>query len=202
MSDYSDFDPFARCNHAIQIDRELGHGPGCAMRPSVLLDVDGVCADFVEATRVALGGMWFLSDVPTWDFSTVPGFDSEEAHRVWRQEGFCASIPPYRGAFEGVADLMQIADVTFVTSPMLSSPHWMFERAEWLALHFPPAPVIFAKDKSPIHGDYLIDDRTKHLRAWRWGEAICWDAPYNRDWMGRRAHGWSDLLGYIKRRMG
>jgi 5'(3')-deoxyribonucleotidase len=170
------------------------------MMPSVLLDVDGVCADFVEATREALGGTWSLSDVTTWDFSSIVGFDPQAAGRVWRAYGFCAGIPLTPGAYEGVRALMQIADVTFCTSPMAGSRYWMYERAAWLARHFPPAEVIFAHDKSKVHGDYLIDDRPKHLRAWRWGKAICWDAPDNRIyWWGQRVHDWDELVSYIER---
>jgi 5'(3')-deoxyribonucleotidase len=52
---------------------------------------------------------------------------------------------------------------------------------EWLRDHFPFIPnrnIVFCGDKSIIAADYLIDDNTRQLAAFR-GEGIIFTAPHN-----------------------
>jgi 5'(3')-deoxyribonucleotidase len=169
------------------------------MQPRILIDVDGPLADFVEATRRGLGGTWTHKDVTTWDFSGCAEFDMRAAEKLWASEGFCANIPIIPGAVEGVRALASIGDIYYVTSPLKHSPHWMWERSQWLARYFPRGPVIFTKDKSVVVGDFLIEDKPQHLASWDWGIRICWDTPYNQGAKcDERASSWKDVLAIVE----
>jgi 5'(3')-deoxyribonucleotidase len=169
------------------------------MQPKMLIDVDGPLADFVEATRRGLNGTWTHKDVTAWNFSGCTGFDMPAAEKLWASEGFCANIPITPGAVEGVCALASIGDIYYVTSPTENAPHWMWERSQWLAKHFPPGPVIFTRDKSIVTGDFLIEDNPKHLAAWDWGIRICWDTPYNRGAIcERKASSWHAVVTIVE----
>jgi 5'(3')-deoxyribonucleotidase len=192
------------------------------MRPHVLLDVDGVLADFVQAALNVLlaetGVAVNPSTITTWElFDSVPN-----EYRGWKGEvysrladrGGCLGIPVYPGAQEGVARLREIADVTIVTSPFEGSPTWMHERERWLAHHFgiDRKHVIHATEKHRVHGDVFIDDKLAHLHAWsaHWSRlgfechAVLWETPrvstYPQEIASvKRAKHWGDVCAIVDR---
>lgn len=165
-------------------------------RPSVLLDVDGVIADFVSLALGIVhditGKRYKSDDIRTWEvFDSIPEHEREkdEVYRRMKSRGGCSAIPVYDGAMEGVARLRGIADVTIVTSPFSGSETWMHERERWLEKHFgiDHRDVIHADKKFRIHGDVFIDDKVAHLHAWSdyWigmgrdkrVQPVLWDSP-------------------------
>ena len=106
-----------------------------------LVDVDGVLADFHKHTLDFLdhrfGIQHDVANFPTWDlFATVDRKYQAETEAHWASPGWCATIPVYPGAVEGVAMLREVAEVYFVTAQMTHSPHWMWERVQWLKQNF------------------------------------------------------------------
>jgi 5'(3')-deoxyribonucleotidase len=122
------------------------------MKPTVLLDVDGILANFtlaaVSLVNEITGKKYKPSDITTWEV-----FDS---------------IPVYEGAVEGVKKLKELADIICVTSPFNGSPTWAHERELWLERHFGAdiSYVIHTRHKERIHGDIFIDDKYEHVRSW------------------------------------
>ena len=197
-------------------------------RPRVLMDVDGVLANFVGATLRDLerwaskedlerwGGVPLRHDaVVTWDvLSSFPGSQALEdrMRAAWREPGWCAQIPVYDGAIEGLARVREISDVFFVTSPMSSAPHWMWERERWLAHYFNATErdIVFTSSKHLVSGNFLVDDKPSNVIEWRNERllepgtyAVLWDRAYNRE--GEyvpgdvdRIVGWTSLYDYIK----
>jgi len=186
----------------------------------VLLDVDGVLADFVgsylrhvnaiHAARVPT--CYQASDVTQWDIDAALSISKDVAERAsanMGQPGECLAIKPYASALGGVRMLREIADVRIVTSPF-SSATWTHERERWLALQFGIAPteVSHTRDKTIVAGDALIDDKTSTLVAWQRafpsGVAILWDQPWNqRDaWSGVRTSSWDVAIDNIRFRGG
>lgn len=184
-------------------------------RQSVLLDVDGVLAGFVESALDILhditGRRYPPSVVTHWDV-----FDSiqERAHQQvvyqrMKARGGCLSIPVIDGAKEGVARLREIADVTILTSPFNGSETWMHEREKWLEEHFniDHRDVIHADKKFRVHGDIFIDDKPAHLYAWNqyWdGEelAVLWDSPRSASELVpfRRVKTWNEVIDLVRSR--
>jgi len=154
----------------------------------ILLDVDGVVADFTGmVAQVSRAGGFTLPPVTQWDF--MRGL--EAPHRAWVERclalgEYWGSIEPLPGAVAGV-DALRMADhdVVFVTSPWESCPTWAYERTRWLLKHFQATrhDVIVAADKSLISGDVFVDDKPEHVGSWvarnkkKYG--FIWDQPWN-----------------------
>lgn len=165
------------------------------MKPTVLLDVDGVIANFIDATLELLRRdhrvmctddsrnwpCWSMADAifRQWPkdadcyWGLPPKISVEESTRllsdVWNSERFATGIRPYEGAIEGVLALMEIADVYFVTSPIWTSKTWTYDRALWLRDHLgiDNRRIIFTSSKHLVHGDIFVDDKPETVEKWR-----------------------------------
>lgn len=180
------------------------------MRPRVLLDCDGVLADFIGgALRIVntmLGTGYVPTDVTEFDFTKSLGLPARAAADVKRMigatHGFAASLAVLPGAVDGVRRLREVADVYVVTSPWNSNPTWMSEREAWLDRHFaiPHRQVIHTAAKHICVGDVLVDDKTETVDRWReWhpgGVAVQWSTLHNRrdPWDGQSTNDWSVLI--------
>ena len=181
--------------------------------PRVLLDVDGVLADFIgEALAIAndlLGCAFRREHVHSFDFTTALGLTPYAAAAVKRRigstPGLARSLDVYPGAIAGVRRLRQIADVYIVTSPWNSNPTWTHDREVWLRRHFaiPSEKVIHTSAKHVCVGDVLVDDRTETCVAWRdahpAGITVQWMTPHNRrdGWDGHSASSWDELVELV-----
>ncbi len=188
------------------------------MKPTVLIDCDGVKADWCTAALQVVNRVTGLAltpaEVTTLDlFKVVPPAHKEACYAEMDQAGFCLSIDPYPGAVEGVRRLREIAEVIVVTSPTWSSSFWMAERVQWLHRHFqiPYRSIIFASEKWRVRGDILIEDNQLHVASWlaanQRGRALLVDRPYNRKpeeldiFVGTRwtrVHTWEGIIEYVK----
>jgi 5'(3')-deoxyribonucleotidase len=175
-------------------------------RSRILLDVDGVLADFLTPAIVILrrltGKPWTHQDMPTWDLFDVVGHEWEKRFfQECGRRGFAESLDVYAGAREGVAQLQQISDIYIVTSPMQHNPTWTYERESWLQKHFeiPASKVVHTSAKYLCRGDILVDDRPANVEKWIAqhpnGIGLLWDQPYNRSQTHlRRASSWQQVL--------
>ncbi len=143
-------------------------------RKTVLMDVDGVLADFavaaLELVRQLTGKRYKPEDVTTWEvFDSIPEPQAKaEVYRIMKAPGGCTAIPVYPEARDGIERLREVADIIAVTSPFKGSPTWAHEREEWLTAHFGSAIsyVISSRHKDRVHGDFLVDDKPEHVRDW------------------------------------
>lgn len=148
----------------------------------VLLDVDGVLADLVGELCRRFPEMR-EEQVTEFEFAKcalpVP---VRSLYEAMEEPGFAASLAWYPGAKDAVhAILAKGHEVAFCTSPMKTSPTWMWERQEWLRAAFPDLPVIFAQRKQWVAGDVLVDDREQHCDAFAeaGGESFLIMRPWN-----------------------
>lgn len=161
-------------------------------RPVVLLDVDGVCAQFspavVEEINRILGTSHRPEHVRQWDIYTsldVPPEVTAEVDRHISSPFFCFNLEPYEGAREAVDQIREFADVVAVTTPW-DSATWMRERELWLVekLGFRRQDVVFTHRKWEQYGDVLIDDKVSTIERWveQWGgEGVIFSQPWNWD---------------------
>jgi len=185
-------------------------------RPTVLLDCDGVLANFTRANLDylrTLGVDRSEDEVTTWEIGEALGLEPHQRAQMkarWSEPGFALDLPIYAGAQEGVRELFAAgADVVVVTSPMTSSRTWHGDRERWLREHFgiEPDHVIHAAGdrKALVRGDLLVEDRPETLEAWIRenpnGHGVLWHRAYNaRAGVGRGiarcypSHGWRYLL--------
>lgn len=155
---------------------------------TILLDCDGVLADFTGAMLATLndrhGTQHVKADVTDWDMGAALGVGMTEICEIANTPSFCRDLPVLPGAQEAVYRLRARYDVIVVTSPM-AGPFWCYERYAWLRENFgfSMKNVIHAASKHHVAGDILIDDRDKNVLTWtgRWNKiGLLWDAPYNR----------------------
>lgn len=194
------------------------------MKPHILVDVDGVLANFTKAALdhlQALTGHCVNPEVITsWEvFDSVP-----EELRGWKDDvylalkapGGCSAIPVYEDAQVGMARLSEHAEVTIVTSPFNGSKTWMHEREQWLEKYFGihHRNVVHADKKFRVHGDFFLDDKPDHVHQWcdYWigmgrdtkVQPILWDSPRSaNDIVGAgvlRAKSWDDVITAVASR--
>lgn len=186
--------------------------------PRLLLDVDGVLADFVggviKIIKTIGGPELKPEDFPYWDIFSTLKERHDTSHLVdevvinIKRMGFCYDLPVYPGAKEGVQKILDAGiDLFIVTSPWPGHLHWMPERSTWLKTHFniPEKKVIHANAKYIIKGDLLIDDKTDHIEDWLNhnpdGAAFLWNTPHNqRDEVPRkqRLSSWDELHDILR----
>ena len=179
------------------------------MRPIVLLDCDGVIANFIEANLRWLRSIGIdrqHDDVTAWDFQSL---ELDQAtltmlKKQWSEPGFCTAIPPYAGAVEGVDRLRKNAHVYAVTAPMWSSLTWQGERMEWLVKHFGfrRDQIVSTAAKYLIEGHVLVDDKPSTVDGWSvahpMGCGVVWAQSYNADWAnGFRTNDWERLEAIV-----
>jgi 5'(3')-deoxyribonucleotidase len=161
----------------------------------ILLDVDGVLADFTSAAldivAKVCGRRYALADVARFDICDAFGLPKASRRLVMgtiaRTPGFVSSMEPLPGALEGVAKLRAMADVYILTTPWPGSPTWEHERREWLAHHFKieHKHVLQGDPKFLVDGDVFVDDRSGNVRAWLAERpmkcGVLWGTRHNTD---------------------
>lgn len=155
----------------------------------ILLDVDGVLADFIgpvvtwaNSLRRAGGPPHTREQITQFDMLKAWGIAHMwgELDRHVVKPGFCEALEPVPGAREFVAALSRTAEVVIVTSPWKTSPTWCFERRNWLEKCMGwTGEVMFTKRKDLVRGDVLIDDAAEHTDAFP-GVGLLLDQPWNQ----------------------
>lgn len=183
------------------------------MKPRVLLDIDGVCGDFLtpclEAVFQHTGKRFTPEDIGDWDIMKSLGIEGPDAKTIYESmqaPGLCLGIPVYPGAKEGVEELRKIAEVLAVTSPF-GGNHWMHERDQWciqnLGFHKDDVLHVRSSRKHVVSGDFLIEDKTSTLVEWcshhPKGHGVLFRRSYNtRDgWEGTSANDWGGVVAAI-----
>lgn len=183
-------------------------------RRRILLDCDGVLADFCTACFNLIerhtGHRHTHEEVTHWDLFTVLGKANLKPlmKETAAKSGWCLGFPMYEGAQDFVKGLEKLGDVVIVTSPM-TTPYWAYERTVWLEQHFniPKGRIVHTEGKQYVRGDVLIDDADENCLKWHeeypTALTLLWDAPYNRNvslhGTGiKRVKGWSEALGLIE----
>lgn len=157
----------------------------------VLLDCDGVLADFVSAMLEACGSSLQPDEITDWGiFDLIGSADGDDVRRkalaIADDPDFWRSLPVIPLAQENVAHMMASdSEVFVVTSPWESCKGWDVARRQWLAEHFgiDRYHVVITPAKHVVSGDFFLDDKPEHVRAWRAnnrGFAVLYDAPYNQ----------------------
>lgn len=140
------------------------------LKPILVLDVDGVLADFTGATLAFLErnyGIYCDEPLKSWDFLDHPALRPyrKAAKGHWTTPNFCADLQPLPGTVAAVQEMRRWARIRFATSPMETNPTWIRERNAWLALHFGAyeEDVRHTKKKSESPGHVFVDDKYENV---------------------------------------
>lgn len=153
--------------------------------------MDGVLANFDQGhidacVRAGIPRTHHGEDRNTWDvLQLVPREDRDRLVKLWHAPGFFRALYPMDGAVDGARALRRQGHEVFIcTAPLLNHATCAAEKIEWVRAHLGDefaARVIITRDKTLIHGDYLVDDRPDihgvHTPTWK---HLLFEASYNR----------------------
>jgi 5'(3')-deoxyribonucleotidase len=169
-------------------------------RNRILVDVDGVLADFSQhvLNKLRVSTKMTTDEVTQWDIFSLleqrfSPYHKKMALAMMDDMAFWKSLPVMAGAQAGVQALRDNGyEVVFVTSPWDTCVGWNVARNAWLKQHFGASPrdVVITHCKYLVHGHTLIDDRESHVEEWNsrhaapgamlFGTAYNQDAPFLR----------------------
>jgi len=161
----------------------------------LLLDVDGVLADFVtpflKYINEVLDRSYTKDDFSGHDIEDCLGLSYEERNEVRMhidRMRMARTMAPLPGAIEAVKRLSESAAIFFVTSSLTSSQTWEWDRRAWLDEQFGKGwgkKAQFVKDKYLFRGDIFIDDAPDNVEKWAaWNpdkSPVLWSQWYNAE---------------------
>ncbi|XP_075889980.1 5'(3')-deoxyribonucleotidase, mitochondrial [Nelusetta ayraudi] len=194
-----------------RISANMSSASGKRLR--VLVDVDGVLADFeggfLKKYRARYPNDPYISLEDRKGFWVSAQYGQlrsdlcEKAMTIWESKNFFIDLEPLPGGVEAVKEMatMDNTDVFICTSPIKQYKHCPYEKYAWVEKHFGHdflEKVILTRDKTLIAGDFLIDDKpdiqgVEPNPAW---EHILFTACHNKHVATRppqrRLQSWSD----------
>jgi len=155
----------------------------------VIVDVDGVIADFVGSFLRCYQD--YGGEVPEgwvsrhWTAINTDLPNPEIALRVWGHPSLFRDMEAYPGAIEALKEMNDRYDVRIAT--MLPQP-WDVHipaRIAWLGENVPfllHKQLYFCHDKNILDGDWMIEDNVDNLKAWLNANDARKGALVNRSW--------------------
>ena len=127
-------------------------------------------------------------------WQAVPASRHAALDAYFRNEDFFRNLPVMPDAARVLLRLQSHYEV-FIASAAMEVPSSFTAKFDWLAEHFPFIPtshIVFCGDKSILRADFLIDDNTRQLAAFR-GEGILFTSPANiHETAYRRVNNWQE----------
>lgn len=168
----------------------------------ILIDMDGPLFGFEAGFRAALAREH--PQIPAVgrdgrrNFKVADDYPPEHTDAIEElmlAKGFYRDLPPVEGAAEALnAMLLEGHEAYICTAPMVESKYCAGEKIAAIRQHFGRTWVkrtIITRDKTMVHGDYLIDDKPEitgsHVPSWR---HVVYDETYNRHVGGLRLTDW------------
>jgi len=181
--------------------------PELKMSEGAILDVDGVCADFIKGLENVLDRKFSEDELRHWDLiKRLPPELKEETYEILSEPDFWLKLTVIDGAQEGVRYIENLGyPIIWATSPWSSCESWESARREWLNNNFgmdarghkyhPTA------DKKSIDGSFIIDDKPDNVMSWLAAhpgkKAFIYDASYNRDFNGATRFTWARVRSLV-----
>ncbi|MCA9478489.1 MAG: 5'-3'-deoxyribonucleotidase [Nanoarchaeota archaeon] len=156
-----------------------------------LVDMDGVLAQyynqFLKRWRQEYPDRDFIheEDLQAHDLDkSYPEAYRDDINLIISAPDFFESLDPLPGAIEGIKELAKHNKVFICTAPSIHNTRCAHGKTKWVRKHLGKEwlrNLIITKDKTVVHGDFLIDDKPDikgHLNpSW---EHILYDQSYNR----------------------
>jgi 5'(3')-deoxyribonucleotidase len=172
------------------------------------VDLDGVCGDYTAAFREVVAAdrgvdPSELTEERSWDFGEW-GLTPQEFERLHRKAVLEDRMFRTMPALPGAADaLWRLSDagvwIRIITHRLYVN--WghavaVADTVAWLDdAGIPYRDICFLGAKPEVEADCYVDDASHNVRDLReaGNHVIVFDAPYNRDVEGPRAHDWNEV---------
>jgi 5'(3')-deoxyribonucleotidase len=153
-------------------------------KPVVLLDMDGVIADFIAKLLRVYNERWgatFTSaDVTHYEFyECFPKEVAKRLYDIFNEPGFFRDLPLVDGAKEMVEKMLTFGcEVELCTSPssapLVKTGHYALnancakDKVEWVHEHFPELGnnITMTRRKQLLQADFLVDDSHGNIEKW------------------------------------
>ncbi len=145
-------------------------------KPTLLLDMDGIIADFdrysLETYNRIHRTNFDPKDVHKYigDHEVIhPDIDPKAIRRPFKEPGAFINLPVIPGSQEAIERLLKFFTIFVVTTQYYGNPTCVHEKHVWLQRHFPAIADqgIFTKHKPQVKGDILVDDRPGNCQAYK-----------------------------------
>lgn len=169
--------------------------------PVVLVDLDGVCFDWMTGLNralLALDPSYPIirpQDQHHWDLLCGPGGDRAVLDRALNSPGLYRNLQPVPGALEALEAMEAAGLAPFICSSQFPThPTCASEKLASVEEHFGAKwarRTILTLDKTLVHGTVLVDDKPEitGARVPDWTQVV-FDQPYNQATEGPRLHSW------------
>ena len=168
----------------------------------ILVDMDGVIADFekgvLDAYRNRHPNKSFIPLEQRTSFYIKEQYPDEIqplVEEIYLSKGFYLGLPPIEGSLDALSELASREyEIYICTSPLLNNPFCIQEKYDWVINHLGndwTKRMIVSKDKTIVHGDFLIDDKPEvtGVQQPTW-EHILYSHPYNSQVNSKRRMTW------------
>lgn len=171
---------------------------------TILIDMDGTIADvhthWLEDINSKYGTNYKIHDFTSWDVHKVFNLP-EDIYKFIDRQHFFLRADPIEGSQEVLEKIFKNKKAYIVSAASYSN-HAVKEKVIWLNKYYPFIPknkIIFAKDKSAIAGDLLIDDAIHNVHDFH-SNSFLFNQPWNQQYESdkvRRVHNWNEIDNLI-----
>jgi 5'-nucleotidase len=180
----------------------------------VLVDMDGVLVNFTDGWlkewNTVNSDRPIAQDIPWTHFYAEEAFkhlgiaENSEIEALMHRPGFFRDLEPMPGAIDSIKQMVACGIDVFICTAPLTNSNCFSEKAEWVEHYLGKEwlrKLIVTKDKTVIHGHYLIDDKPEISGLYEepsW-EHVLYDQLYNQ-WVTKKHRltwaTWPSLLIY------
>ena len=170
-------------------------------KPIIFIDQDDVLAKHNEKVVKEMnrihGTHYTMADITEWDLISILG---EECKDIMFKPEFFETLEPMEYAIENLRVLNEsnLFDIYIASAAHPSACHFKYK---WFKENMPfleKKQLIFISHKFLLNGDLLFDDAPHNITAFRSGEVVIFDKPYNRYLTNfDRVKDWNEFSEYL-----
>lgn len=167
---------------------------------TILIDMDGTIANvhtqWLEDINSKYGTNYNIDHFTTWDIHIALNLP-EDVYRFIDRQHFFSRATPIDGSQQVLEKIFHHKNAYIVSAASYSN-YAVKEKIYWLNKHYPfisKDRIIFAKDKSAIRGDLLIDDAIHNVADFH-SKSFLFNQPWNQQYESdkvTRVHSWYEI---------